>query len=286
MLVQRWIHRNILAGRTPHYRSFAYGPGDSILRCAREHVGCRWLVKFDVRRFFESISEVRVYSVFRSVGYSALVSFELARICTRQTTARRGSRIPPRWLANPSKYPVIDVYKSRVLGHLPQGAPTSPMLANLVARQLDEDLQSLAERHQLVYTRYADDLAFSTGDAGFSKRSASDLAREVLVLLEKNGFLANTAKTVVVPPGARKMVLGLLVDGEVPRLPRGFRDRVTHHVWATERFGLADHVAHVGFRSLWGFRRHVEGLLSYAEMVDAEFAAPLRDRFRAAIATD
>src|SRR5205823_5981263 len=83
MQVQRWIAQRILALGRPHTASFAYAKGNSIKDAAALHCGCRWLIKLDVRRFFESISEIAVYHVFCRLGYQPLVAFELARICTR-----------------------------------------------------------------------------------------------------------------------------------------------------------------------------------------------------------
>ncbi|HEY0771541.1 MAG TPA: hypothetical protein VGD31_14545, partial [Sphingobacteriaceae bacterium] len=60
MRVQRWINRNLLSKVQPHWRSFAYQSDSSIVWCAREHCGCHWLIKLDIQRFFESISEVKV----------------------------------------------------------------------------------------------------------------------------------------------------------------------------------------------------------------------------------
>jgi RNA-directed DNA polymerase len=83
MRVQKWIHQNILLRTAVGPVSTAYSPGSGPVSNAAQHCGCRWLVKVDVRRFFESISERQVYRVFRLIGYPALLSFELTRLCTR-----------------------------------------------------------------------------------------------------------------------------------------------------------------------------------------------------------
>ena len=83
MQTQRWIAQNILNAVRPHDASYAFARNRDLVGAARRHAGARWLVKMDVRRFFESISEQQVYFVFRRLGYPALLSFQLARICTR-----------------------------------------------------------------------------------------------------------------------------------------------------------------------------------------------------------
>jgi RNA-directed DNA polymerase len=104
------------------------------------------------------------------------------------------------------------------MGHLPQGAPTSPRIANLVARELDAALMVVAESHGLTYTRYADDLTFSTHQHNLNRSAVRDVIGKVCSAIAANGFTPNTAKTTVSPPGTRKIVLGLLVDRDKPRL--------------------------------------------------------------------
>lgn len=81
-IVQRWIAGHVLADLPVHRASFAFAPKSSIVGCARQHCGARWMIKLDVAGFFGSISEIQVYRVFIKAGYSPLVAFELARICT------------------------------------------------------------------------------------------------------------------------------------------------------------------------------------------------------------
>jgi RNA-directed DNA polymerase len=162
LAVQRWIARQVLLNRQVHPASTAYARGASPLACAKRHIGARWLVKLDIHDFFESISERRVYFAFRECGYQPLVAFELARLCTRVHPAHHPV-IEPEWFSYRRHEGIISLYANGQIGHLPQGAPTSPMLSNLVSRPLDELLDRLAHRNGLIYTRYSDDLVFSTG---------------------------------------------------------------------------------------------------------------------------
>ncbi len=96
------------------------------------------------------------------------------------------------------------------------------------------------------------------------------------------GLEANRQKTKIASPGARKIVLGLLVDRERPRLTRAFRDNLETHVFALTHpdIGPLRHQARRGFASVIGLRRHVEGLLNYAHHVDAEWAEALQGRLK------
>lgn len=276
---QQWIVTNILAKVPANPASYAYSPGQSPLECARMHCGSKWLVKVDVMQFFESISERQVSHVFERIGYQPLVAFEMGRICTRVNRSL-GKMRRRRWHNSfgDERYS-ISAYKSYRVGHLPQGAPTSPMLSNLAVWQLDVALTSLATENGMVYTRYADDLIFSTADSTYSREKAETLIRAVYTSLRQNRLRPRTTKTVVSPPGARKVVLGLLVDTDRPRLPRDFREKLELHIHHMESHGLTGHLEWRGFNSFGGMRAHVWGLLAYAKQIDPVFADPLIAKF-------
>lgn len=281
--VQKWIARYILRQVKVHPASRAYGPGQSVVKCAAEHCGCKWLVKVDLRQFFESISERQVYHSFHALGYQPLVSFELARICTRvaEHAPRRYRKSRWRNVTDPHHLPVILPYRFPIVGHLPQGAPTSPMLSNLAMLGFDKCMTSRASAAALAYTRYSDDLIFSTADAGFTRARTESFIRSVHEDMLPFGLRPHTAKTVIAPPGARKIVLGLLVDRDRPRLTREFRANLEQHVYYLSEHGPAIHAHRRGFRSIFSLQQFVTGLLNYASQVDPAFAAPLWDKFRA-----
>jgi len=277
MIVQRWISNNVLSLVKPNSASYAYTKGSNIISVAELHSGCRWMIKLDVKNFFESISEQKVYHVFVSLGYQPLVAFELARLCTKV-----GKKSGKRWTAKIDHYRQIPWYQSEQLGYLPQGAPTSPMLSNLVMRGFDERLLKIAEIHQLFYSRYADDLCLSTGRNDFSREEANSVISKVYAVMGKFGLSPNLTKTRVVPPGARKLILGMLVDRETPRLSKEFRSKLRSHIHyiTHDKHGAVKHAEKRGFRSVWGLRNHVEGLISYACQVDAEYGNKCKEKLK------
>ncbi|MFJ2583522.1 hypothetical protein [Streptomyces sp. NPDC087538] len=93
-------------------------------------------------------------------------------------------------------------------------------------------------------------------------------------------FTVNARKTRIVPPGARRSVLGLLVDGDTPRLAPDFKSRVLGHLYGIEKFGLRAHQQHRDFASLAGLVHHVDGLIAYALGTEAAWAEPVRERWR------
>jgi RNA-directed DNA polymerase len=276
---QRWITQSILAKVKPHSASTAFSKGDKLFDAVAPHCGCRWLIKLDVRNFFESINEVAAYRVFRALGYQALIAFEMTRLCTRLGSSSR-YRAGPRWHVRFRKWTTIKAYgvyrgdPGPTVGHLPQGAPTSPMLANLAVREFDARVQLIATKHGLTYTRYADDLTLSTVQKEFTRVVASRVIRKVHAAMRDFGLFPNVAKTRVTPPGARKVVLGLLVDTKTPRLPREFKASMRQHIHylTKEGVGSVAHARRRGFSSVVGFRHYLQGLLSFAKQIEPDYA--------------
>jgi RNA-directed DNA polymerase len=276
LAVQKWLLTHIL-GRVPcHPASFAYERHKSIAQCARRHLGATWLVKLDVHDFFSSIDECRICQVFKGLGYGNLVSFEMARLCTRPGI---GVRHRPAWATSTAaRYSVIKKYWAPGLGFLPQGSPTSGALANLVMREFDMRITEAVAGTGIVYTRYADDIAFSTSGS-FSRREAAELILMADRMLGRSGLLRHEKKTRVVPPGARKIVLGLLVDGDRIRIPVDSRNRILNDIRGAERFSLPAHARHRGFSSTIAFGERLAGMLAYCHDVDPEWTRPLWRRW-------
>jgi len=280
MAVQRWINGEILQKIKPHPASVAFGPGNSIIAAAEPHCGSRWIVKLDIKNFFESVSEQQVFHVFSRLGYQPLVAFELARLTTRKGK-RSYARSAKRWSKNFNLDYSISAYNEILLGHLPQGAPTSPMLANLAMFDFDEAVTDLANSAQLEYTRYADDLTFSTSSEEFSRKDAKKFIGNIYSKLKAFDFEPNLTKTKIVPPGARKIVLGLLVDGDKPRLTKEFRDNIRQHLYyMTEaNIGPVIHASTKGFISVYGLKNHVRGLIAHAAQIDPDYANKAWQKF-------
>lgn len=274
MDVQRWILRNVVEACEVHEASYAYQRNRSVLDCARRHTGARWLVKVDLHDFFESVGEGRVKRLFDDLGYPPLLSLELARICTRIGKSPHSRSL--------YRYHRKAPYAIDARGSLPQGAPTSGMLANAAMLRVDAELAELAASSGLTYTRYSDDLTFSAGD-GFSRQRAGALVNQVSAKLAGGGFRIHRRKTRVVPPGARQIVLGLLVDADGVRLLPEYRRRLEVHVRGVAKFGLVEHAEHRGFRSVLSMINHVDGGLAFAKSVEPGFAGQLRESWDGAL---
>lgn len=268
MLCQKWIVQNILQHVRPHRDSHAYHPDSNPIFAARRHVGAKWLIKVDIQDFFHAITEYPVYRVFRSQGYSPLLSLELARICTMPTVRAkiRGT------------YSISD-YDAGFRSCLPQGAPTSPMLSNLVMRDVDTQLAKLAKASNMRFTRYADDIVFSCTDVRARAALVSTRAK-IISILNGAGFQPNLRKTVIRGPGDRKIVLGVLVDGPQLRLSKDFKDdlRMHLHYLTHPSFGPTKH-AQARDRSVSNIYNRVLGLIHWARAVEPAYGADLLSQF-------
>lgn len=276
--VQRFINREILQNATPHPAAFAFHSGGGIRACAARHCSAQWLFHFDLSDFFHHITEADAYRVFAQLGYRSLLAFEMARICTTTRLPRHLTRLL--WDRRPSRYeePLPYVHAPGLVGVLPQGAPTSPMLSNLASTELDVKLSAFAHANGFTYTRYADDITLSAV-ALPANWSVAKVQRSVIGIIRRTGFRENRRKLHVARPGSRKIVLGLLVDGDQPRISRATYHRIDRHLYAAERFGIPETAAHEGFDSAYGFHNHLAGLISFVKDVDRErwdeFAARL-----------
>ncbi len=193
--VQRRILAGILNQIPPHPDSFGFVRGRDCLSGASRHAAEETLLCFDLKDFFPSVGYARVFGMFRSLGYPHTVARHLSALCTNVTPSRIIEQL------RPEERPVFR------MPHLPQGAPTSPALANHAAFTLDKRLSALARRLNANFSRYADDMAFS-GD----RFIARVLLRAVPAIIEEEGFVLNPAKTRLASKAARQSVTGIVVN--------------------------------------------------------------------------
>ena len=248
--IQRRILREILSVVPPHRCVNGFVAGRSCLTGAQVHAGEAVVATFDLSQFFPSIGLARVHGLFRCLGYPWAVARRLAGLCTTITPNSVFRRLPN---AEQADWQVQMVYRAP---HLPQGAPTSPMLANLLAWTLDRRLHGLARAMEANYTRYADDLAFS-GDTRFAD-GLGRFGKAVEAIVQEEGFLLNAAKTRVMPRTTAQRVTGIVVNEHcnVGRAEFDALKAVLHNCARTDpasqnRAMVADFRAHLGGRVSW-----------------------------------
>lgn len=227
--LQRRVLRDVLFGLRAHSAATGFERGKSVVDNALPHVGRAVVIRMDVVDFFPSTKTERVLRYFQWVGWNR----EAAEILTKLAT----------WD-----------------GGLPQGAPTSPRLSNLVNFYVDVQIANHAARRGGSYTRYADDLTISLPKPnGRRVRGAIQHARRIL---KRHGYALHVKRKLhVARRHQRQIVTGLVVNGGV-RLPREVRRRLR----------ATAHRISKGLEPKQGLDQ-AAGWFAYARMVDAQAKA-------------
>lgn len=236
--IQKLIASRVLNNIPLHAAAHGFRLQHNIATCARNHIGKEVVVRVDLKDFFGSIHFARVHTLFVIAGYPRRVATLLAWLCTA----------PP--------VPDLGLNETR----LPQGAPTSPSLANAIAYRLDRRLHGLGQSVGAEYTRYADDLIFS-GDDSFAGRTQRFVTSAAAIVMEE-GFDLNFRKTRVMRRGHQQRVLGLTVNERL-NTPRKEYETLRAILYNCTRFGpdSQNHGRHPKFReSLQGRISHIASI--------------------------
>ena len=254
--LQRQILTEILDKIPPHAAAHGFVKRRSIRTFAAPHTGRRVVLRLDLQDFFPTFGAARIQTVFRTFGYPESVADLLGGLCN--------AVIPRHFLSGLPE--ARDLYSRP---HLPQGAPTSPALANICSYRIDCRLSGLARSAGAAYTRYADDLAFS-GDEDFERRIDRFSAHVSAILLDE-GFRVNFRKSRVMRQGVRQHLAGLVVNQHInvsrhdfDLLKATLSNCVLHGPQSQNREGHTD------------FRAHLEGRTGFVESINAARGAKLR----------
>ena len=196
---QYWVLDNILNKLPTHTAAHGFVKQASIVSNAAPHARQHIVINIDLENFFPTIEYRRIFGLFRSFGYSRHTSTLLALLCSEADV-------------DELELDAERLFVAKGLRRLPQGAPSSPAISNLICRRLDHRLAGMARSLGFQYTRYADDLTFSA-PVGPSRLAGKVLAR-VKLIVEEEGFKIHPRKTRIMRKGSRREVTGLVVDQE------------------------------------------------------------------------
>lgn len=244
--IQRKILDQILAKVPVHAAAHGFRPGHSTVTNAEPHRGAAIVLKTDLVDFFPSIHYRRVIGLFEELGYGTAVAEMLAGVCTYRPKLADGRMVWP--------------------GLLPQGAPSSPAITNLVCRRLDARLSALATKVGGTYTRYADDLTFSF------TQEPDKLGRFfwwVDQICQQEGFAENTKKRRVLRRSGQQRITGIVVNEHLA-VPRKARHRFRAIVANVKKNGLAAEA-----RGRTDLEAYLHGFVAYVKMVQPELGAKL-----------
>lgn len=187
----------------------AYRFGSSTLRNAKHHVGKQVVLKLDILHFFDSIRYSTVKDkVFPEEIYAEPLRILLTMLCYHKDA-------------------------------LPQGAPSSPAITNIILYEFDELVGMWCRERGIVYTRYCDDMTFS------GNFDPAEVIRFVSLELNQLGFLLNEQKTRIQRPGQQQTVTGIVVN-EKPSIPADYRRKLRQELYYCKKFGIQEHLQKIG----------------------------------------
>ncbi|MEA4941233.1 MAG: retron St85 family RNA-directed DNA polymerase [Oscillibacter sp.] len=235
--IQRWILNNILYSVKISDCAVGFCIKKSIVNNAKRHINQYCIVNMDIKDFFPTISFERVYRIFAYYGYTNEVSFVLAKLCTFG-------------------------------GKLPQGSPASPYISNISCLKLDARLNALAKAYESKYSRYADDITFS------SQNDIKSIIKATTDIISNEGFAVNDKKTRVAYPYQRQEVTGLLVNGDHVRVSKKYKRDLYQEIYYCSKFGVQDHMKQIGCNKAF-YKEHIYGKIYFINMVEPEEAKKL-----------
>ena len=209
----------------------AYRFGSSTLRNAKHHVGKQVVLKLDILHFFDSIRYSTVKDkVFPEEIYAEPLRILLTMLCYHKDA-------------------------------LPQGAPSSPAITNIILYEFDELIGQWCRERGIAYTRYCDDMTFS-GDF-----DSTEVIRFVRLELKKMGFLLNEQKTRIQRPGQQQTVTGIVVNDKLS-IPADYRRKLRQELYYCRKFGIQEHLQKIGLEiSEDTYRMQLLGKVNYVLQV-------------------
>ncbi|MDO5753864.1 reverse transcriptase family protein [Arthrobacter sp.] len=266
--IQRKVLHGLLAPIPLHNAAHGFVPGRSASSGAALHTGADVVISMDLLCFFANVSAGKVFGALRQSGYPEAVAHRLTGLCTHIVPPRVISSMPPGGSAA-ERFALTQALR---LPHLPQGAPTSPALANLALRRLDSRLQGWAEVAGANYTRYADDLGFSGGPA--LARRTERFLRGAKRIVADEGHNLNESKTRFRPRSTRQQITGIVVNQHLnaPRREFDALKAILHNcmLFGPESQNRADHT---------DYRAHLLGRITWMESLNPARGVRLRRDF-------
>lgn len=208
--IQRRILEKLLSYESVSRYATGYKYGSSVQRNAQRHVGKAKILKLDIKSFFDSIQYSTVKEkVFPENKYSENIRVLLSMLCYQKDS-------------------------------LPQGAPTSPMITNIIMRDFDEKVGSWCKERHIVYSRYCDDMTFSS-----NKLDSNEVKTFVKNELKTMNLFLNEKKTAEISSHKRQVVTGIVVNQKLNVLSE-YKRGIRQEVYFCQKFGVDSHLRAIG----------------------------------------
>lgn len=242
--IQKWILKKILMSIDIPNCVHGFLKGKSILTNAQVHIYDQpsWVYCLDIKDFFPSIKQNKVKNIFTNLGYSEDVSNILSEFCT------------------------ID-------GKLVQGFPTSPMISNVIFKNIDEDILNITKRLGFRYSRYADDLSFSGLEKSNYKNKINKLNNSLSFILNKNNFYINESKTRIMNNKHTKKITGLIVSESGVRVPKKYIRLMKKELYYSGKYGVSDHLKYNDLITIANYKGYLIGMARFIYMVEKDIGS-------------
>jgi len=232
MKAQEWILKNLLQDIPLDDSAHAYRKNRSILTNVIPHLKNKTLLKIDLKDFFPNIEKRRIISIFSKLGYTQDISFALASLCT------------------------LDNF-------LPQGAPTSPTLSNIIAYRVDRRLSSLCEKNNMVYTRYADDMVLTSNYISVKTKDF------VIAIIEDCGFIINRDKTYLSTNRNKRIITGISIQDGTTKIPRKLKREIKQEMYYLNKYGANEHISTQKITNIF-YLEKIRGKILFWNFIEAD----------------
>ena len=215
--------------RTSEYAK-AYVKNVRLRDNAKVHKGYKYILKLDISNFFDNVSFVDIFNIYKEYGFSR----SLCGLLTSLTT-----------------------YDD----HLPQGAPTSPYLSNLVLREFDLKVGNWCRERNINYTRYSDDMTFSMNE--YNK----ELVKFVRKNLYRYGLELNNSKICLVSNSSKQKITGIVVNEKV-QTDIKYRKKIRQEMYYINKYGLDEHLKRINIEDKDKYLKSLYGRILFVLSVD------------------
>jgi RNA-directed DNA polymerase len=267
--IQGWIKTNILEKTALHNAANGFRTEHSIKSNASPHNEKALILNLDLYKFFDSISEQRVYGVFKWLGYHPNLAVDLAKLLCVSASYHYWKEVETE-----AKFSKKYFEKRRPI--LPQGSPASPIISNIVAYSLDRRLYALCTRRNIEYTRYADDLTFSGTKENFPPLNI------LKQIIHEEGFVLNDKKIKYSTPNMRQLVTGLVVNKGV-RVPSKFKKEILKELHYCRVRGVKGHLdwveKHTDEKTKSNYKDYLLGKIFFVYSIEKQVGEKMLNQF-------
>ena len=230
-MIQYHILNDLLYDKRVSEYAKAYVKNVGLVDNVKVHQGHKFILKLDITSFFENISYVDIFNVFKEYGFSDRICGLLAHLTT------------------------YDDY-------LPQGAPTSPYLSNLVLRDFDYLVGNWCKNNNINYTRYSDDMTFSMNEYN------PNLIRYIRINLYKYGLELNNDKICLINNSSKQKITGIVVNDKI-QVDIKYRKKIRQELYYINKHGLKEHLRRIDYNDKTKYLKSLYGRILFVLSVDS-----------------